>query len=318
MCTKSGGCGGTPQPLSSCGSLRSGGVAERGADPVALLTSPPPVTLDRWRTRANGRQELDGSGTTLWDPSRSQAEDRQVQDNDRDRPAQSVFMGSIELRMDRTNGGVGAHSDHLPGSGQEGISPRCSLVEGEFDTEFACTTSFDASAERRTPTRVQTADMFQISLMAGTTTPICPAMVGDAPCSPCTPVDNRSPVDVLCIELRKALSPILAAVSSRAPPATTRRPRQKRQPASNPRRSVRLARGVGHRSNATKQQNILIQKLCLANEGEVISDEALEAYAKLFEQPLTEVHIKAILAVFGWEPSVLPLMGHDGVAEDGN
>lgn len=39
----------------------------------------------------------------------------------------------------------------------------------------------------------------------------------------------------------------------------------------------------------------------------MISDEALEAYVRLFDQPLTDIHIRAILALFGWEPSVLPL-----------
>lgn len=70
---------------------------------------------------------------------------------------------------------------------------------------------------------------------------------------------------------------------------------------------MRLARGVGRGSLASKQQGALIRKLRLANEGGVISDEALEAYVRLFDQPLTDIHIRAILALFGWEPSVLPL-----------
>lgn len=57
---------------------------------------------------------------------------------------------------------------------------------------------------------------------------------------------------------------------------------------------------------------MLIRKLCLANEGEVISDDALQAYVQLFEKPLTDTHIKAILALFGWEPSVLPLFADEG------
>lgn len=61
---------------------------------------------------------------------------------------------------------------------------------------------------------------------------------------------------------------------------------------------------------------MLIRKLCIANEGETISDEALQVYAKLFEQPLADAHIKAILALFGWEDSSLPLMGQEGVVED--
>ena len=61
---------------------------------------------------------------------------------------------------------------------------------------------------------------------------------------------------------------------------------------------MRLAKGRG--SKATKQQNMLIRRLCLANEGETISNSALLAYAQLFERPLTDSHITAILALFGW------------------
>lgn len=35
------------------------------------------------------------------------------------------------------------------------------------------------------------------------------------------------------------------------------------------------------------------------NEGEVISDEAMHAYVELFERPLMDTQIKAILALFG-------------------
>lgn len=61
---------------------------------------------------------------------------------------------------------------------------------------------------------------------------------------------------------------------------------------------------------------MLIRKLCLANEGKTISDKALQVYAKLFGHPLTDGHIKAILALFGWEASSLPLMEQDGMVED--
>ena len=58
---------------------------------------------------------------------------------------------------------------------------------------------------------------------------------------------------------------------------------------------------------------MLIRKLCLANEGEVISDEALQVYAQLFEKPLTDTHIAAILALFDWEPETMPLLAEENV-----
>lgn len=71
---------------------------------------------------------------------------------------------------------------------------------------------------------------------------------------------------------------------------------------------MRLAKG-GQGSKASKQQAVLIRKLCLANEGNRIDDEALQAYIKLFDQPLLDSHVEAILALFGWDASVLPLQG---------
>lgn len=50
-----------------------------------------------------------------------------------------------------------------------------------------------------------------------------------------------------------------------------------------------------------------MRKLCLEHEGETIGDTALQAYIDLFSSPLSDTHIAAILALFGWEPSALPL-----------
>lgn len=85
---------------------------------------------------------------------------------------------------------------------------------------------------------------------------------------------------------------------------------------TTPRRSVRLAKG-GRGSKASKQQTVIIRKLCLANEGEVIGDEALPAYVELFNKPLTDSHVKAILALFGWDAAILPLQGDSNVVQDG-
>ena len=41
----------------------------------------------------------------------------------------------------------------------------------------------------------------------------------------------------------------------------------------------------------------------------MISDAALEAYVELFDKPLLDRHIKAILALFGWDALALPLLG---------
>ena len=67
-----------------------------------------------------------------------------------------------------------------------------------------------------------------------------------------------------------------------------------------------------------KQHNVLIRKLCLTNEGELVSNAELQAYVRLFDQPLSDTHISAILTLFEWEPSVLTLMTREGVVEDGN
>lgn len=131
-----------------------------------------------------------------------------------------------------------------------------------------------------------------------------PAPMPERTTPPCTLAAN------FCTEVRRALTPILARLLDRVPPG--RRPRKKRSPVSNPRRSVRLARGVGKGSAASKQQRVLIRRLCLANECEEITDEDLLMYGELFKTPLNQDQIAVILALFGWDASILPL--HDEVA----
>ena len=46
----------------------------------------------------------------------------------------------------------------------------------------------------------------------------------------------------------------------------------------------------------------------MTHEGEVISEEALQMYVDLFSCPLSDAHIAAILALFGWESPPMPLV----------
>lgn len=76
-------------------------------------------------------------------------------------------------------------------------------------------------------------------------------------------------------------------------------------------RSARVAQRRRAGSSVSRQQKLLISRLSLANEGETIGDEALAAYIRLFEKPLSSEHMAAIVALFGWEPDLLPLFGED-------
>lgn len=136
------------------------------------------------------------------------------------------------------------------------------------------------------------------------------------PRAPPTPPSPRTQVTNLCNDLRRALSPMLSQPVRREVPKQQRRPRQKRPPVTTPRRSVRLAKG-GRGSKASKQHAVIIKKLCLANEGGRISDEELEAYARLFDKSLLDCHVKAILALFGWDAACLPLESEDVVMVEG-
>ena len=79
-----------------------------------------------------------------------------------------------------------------------------------------------------------------------------------------------------------------------------------------------MASVVGRGGSGTKKQNVLIRKLCLANEGEHINDAALQAYMQLFHKPLSDIISAQILALFGWEPSVLPLVTQEDGVVDGH
>jgi hypothetical protein len=96
-----------------------------------------------------------------------------------------------------------------------------------------------------------------------------------------------------------------ASLLPRPPP---RKPRKKRSPPSVVRRSARVAGRFASGGSIKMQQRILIHQLGIAREGEVISDDALQAYLRFFnEKPMTTDHLAACLALFGWLPEALPM-----------
>lgn len=105
---------------------------------------------------------------------------------------------------------------------------------------------------------------------------------------------------------RKTISPLL-------PRPMQRKPRKKRTPPSCMRRSGRIAGRFGAGPPIKRQQKELMIRLGIAREGEIIDDGALNAYLALFEEPLSEQRLTAVLALFGWAPDALPLEAH---AED--
>ena len=61
-----------------------------------------------------------------------------------------------------------------------------------------------------------------------------------------------------------------------------------------------------------RQQKLLMIQFGLAHEGEVISEEALQAYLRYFEKTMTDDDLAVCLAMFGWTPEALPLAGVEG------
>lgn len=99
--------------------------------------------------------------------------------------------------------------------------------------------------------------------------------------------------------LRKKTSSLLAL-----PPAV----RPKKLCGGPVRRSSRIAQRNRAGSPIKRQQRVLISQLGIAHEGATLGDDALQSYLEIFDQPLSQEHISAILALFGWDAGVLPLM----------
>lgn len=110
---------------------------------------------------------------------------------------------------------------------------------------------------------------------------------------------------------RRAVDAVLPAPPPRSPVLRRRRP----QAAGQLRRSVRVASRRAPASSVKRWQRLLISRLGLACEGEQISEGDLENYIRLFERPISQEHLNAILAIFGWTPDALPIMA--GEAQDG-
>jgi hypothetical protein len=106
---------------------------------------------------------------------------------------------------------------------------------------------------------------------------------------------------------RRPISPVLHR------PAVHRcRPRKSY--AGPVRRSGRIRGRFAAGTPIRQQQRTLITRLGIAREGEVIGDEALDAYLDLFARPLRQQHIDVVLRLFGWQPDALP-MSDDAIVE---
>jgi len=55
-------------------------------------------------------------------------------------------------------------------------------------------------------------------------------------------------------------------------------------------------------------------QLGIAREGEVIGEEALQAYLRYFSKPMSAEDLSACLALFGWLPMSFPPVGDDLLA----
>ncbi|KAM0906934.1 hypothetical protein ACQ4PT_016466 [Festuca glaucescens] len=82
-----------------------------------------------------------------------------------------------------------------------------------------------------------------------------------------------------------------------------------------PLRQDKLARGESSYIRGLHREQELhsaaLASAGIAHEGEVIGEEALEAYLSYFEKTMSEDDLTAYLALFGWLPSALPLAGDE-------
>lgn len=91
--------------------------------------------------------------------------------------------------------------------------------------------------------------------------------------------------------------PLPQAVS----PAPMIRSTRRRQDARNSiRRSCRIAMTSNTRPALERAQCVLMRKLGIINPQETMTQEARDAYIRLFDHPLSRPHLEAVAALFGW------------------
>jgi hypothetical protein len=66
------------------------------------------------------------------------------------------------------------------------------------------------------------------------------------------------------------------------------------------RRSRRIRGRYTDKTPIRQQQRALMVQLGIAREGEIIGDEALNAYLDLFTRPFRPQHLDVVLRLFGW------------------
>lgn len=98
-------------------------------------------------------------------------------------------------------------------------------------------------------------------------------------------------------EITKELSVAAAALpTTPAAPAAKKKP----EPKSSLWRSRRIALSGNARPALERAQCVLMRKLGILSDQEAITQEAREAYTKLFEHPLSRPQLMAVAALFGW------------------
>lgn len=114
----------------------------------------------------------------------------------------------------------------------------------------------------------------------------------------------RSPGSPWETAVERLLSSVARPAQQLLPrPAAPRRRSRSRGAASLPRRSRRIA-GSGPCSPGpvlNDAQKKVIKCLGLLQDVEKVSQEALDNYCKLFLNPLTDAHLSALAALFGWK-----------------
>jgi hypothetical protein len=91
---------------------------------------------------------------------------------------------------------------------------------------------------------------------------------------------------------RKPVSPVLSR--------PVRQDRKKKVYTGPVRRSGRISKRFAAGTPIRQQQRALITRLGIAREGDIIGDEALEAYLGLFTIPFSQQHLDIVLRLFGW------------------